>query len=103
MEEMKSNKSFEEILDERISGNLSRYESLAEELLANSSVIWEFNGTLAKIELAQGRVIGSIKPRTSMSYAGPLTSAPISVSGEEGKGDLMEMMAWLESEIVSKY
>jgi hypothetical protein len=38
-----------------------------------------------------------------MSYAGPLTSAPISVFGEEGKGDLMEMMAWLESEIVSKY
>lgn len=102
-QEFKEIQSFENTLTARISENQSRYEFLAASLLKNDSVTWELKGNFARLEIAQGRVAGSIKPSHDSNYTEPLTTAPLSLNVSEAIPEIIEMMAWLESEIITNY
>jgi hypothetical protein len=97
------NESFEEILDANIFNHASRYESLAEMLLKDSLVIWESEGTIAKVELVDGRLLGSLKPSNYLNFTEPLTSAPFSISDVADKSEITDLIAWLETEIAIRY
>jgi hypothetical protein len=97
------NESFEEILDANVFRHASRYESLAEMLLKDSLVIWECAGVLAKIELMEGRILGSLKPSAYSNFTEPLNSAPFSPSGDGVKSEVTDLIAWLETEIATRY
>jgi hypothetical protein len=101
--QISSRNSFEDALSKRITENGCRYESLAASLLKNNSVTWELNGTVARLELDQGRILGSLKPSMDSNFTEPLTSAPISNLKEKGDLEVFEIMAWLESEIITNY
>lgn len=92
---------FEEILDANIFKHSSRYESLAETLLKDSMVIWESEGTTAKVELVDGRLLGSLKPSTYSNFTEPLTSTPLSDAAD--KSEITDLIAWLETEIAVRY
>jgi hypothetical protein len=95
--------SFEEILDANVFKHASRYESLAEMLLKDSLVIWESEGTIAKVELVDGRLLGSLKPSNYLNFTEPLTSAPFSISDAADKSEITDLIAWLETEISIRY
>jgi hypothetical protein len=97
------NESFEEILDANVFKHASRYESLAEILLKDSLVIWESEGTIAKVELVDGRLLGSLKPSNYLNFTEPLTSAPFSISDAADKSEITDLIAWLETEISIRY
>ena len=97
------NEPFEEILDANVFRHASRYESLAEMLLKDSLVIWESEGTIAKVELVDGRLLGSLKPSTYSNFTEPLTSTPFSLSGTADKSEITDLIAWLETEIAIRY
>jgi hypothetical protein len=97
------NESFEEILDANVFKHASRYESLAEMLLKDSLVIWESEGTIAKVELVDGRLLGSLKPSNYLNFTEPLTSAPFSISDAADKSEITDLIAWLETEISIRY
>ena len=97
------NEQFEEILDANVLKYSSRYESLAEILLKDSMVIWESEGTIAKVELVDGRLLGSLKPSTYSNFTEPLTSTPFSLSGTADKSEITDLIAWLETEIAIRY
>lgn len=97
------NDPFEEILDANVFKNASRYESLAETLLKDSLVIWESEGTIAKVELVDGRLLGSLKPSNYLNFTEPLTSAPFSISDAANKSEITDLIAWLETEIAIRY
>lgn len=98
-----TNEPFEQILEVNLSTHASRYQSLAETLLNDSLVVWEYKGVQAKVELLNGRILGSLKPSTYSNFTEPLSSAPISESDEEIKSEATDLIAWLETEIVTKY
>ena len=97
------NEPFEEILDANVFKHASRYESLAEMLLKDSLVIWESEGTIAKVELVDGRLLGSLKPSNYLNFTEPLTSAPFSISDAADKSEITDLIAWLETEIAIRY
>jgi hypothetical protein len=97
------NEQFEEILDANVLRHSSRYESLAETLIKDSMVIWESEGTIAKVELVDGRLLGSLKPSTYSNFTEPLTSTPFSLSGTADKSEITDLIAWLETEIAIRY
>jgi hypothetical protein len=97
------NEPFEKVLEKKIATNASRYESLAETLLIDSLVVWECEGVLAKVELLNGRILGSLKPSSYSKFTEPLTSAPFSHSGDALKSEVTDLIAWLETEIVTRY
>ena len=97
------NEQFEEILDANVLKYSSRYESLAEILLKDSIVVWESEGAIAKVELVDGRLLGSLKPTTDSNYTEPLISAPFSLSGAADKSEVTDLIAWLETEIAVRY
>ena len=97
------NEQFEEILDANILKHSSRYESLAETLLKDSLVTWESEGTIAKVELVDGRLLGSLKPSTYSNFTEPLTSAPFSLSDAVDNSEITDLIAWLEAEIAIRY
>jgi hypothetical protein len=97
------NEPFEWVIEEKISTNASRYESLAEILLNDSLVVWECEGVLAKVEVLNGRILGSLKPSAYTNFTEPLTSAPFSHSGDALKSEVTDLIAWLETEIATRY
>lgn len=97
------NEPFEEILDANVLKHSSRYESLAETLLKDSIVVWESEGTIAKVELVDGRLLGSLKPFNYSNFTEPLTSAPFSLSDATDRSEITDLIAWLETEIAIRY
>jgi hypothetical protein len=97
------NESFERILETNIATHASRYESLAETLLNDSFVVWECKGVIAKIELLEGRILGSLKPSSYSNFTEPLNSAPFSNSSDKVKTEVTDLIAWLEAEIATRY
>ena len=97
------NEPFERILEANLAAHASRYESLAEALLNDSLVMWECEGVLAKIELTEGRILGSLKPSAYSNFTEPLNSAPFSPSGDGVKSEVTDLIAWLETEIATRY
>lgn len=97
------NEQFEEILDANVLKHSSRYESLAETLLKDSMVVWESEGTVAKVELVDGRLLGSLKPFNYSNFTEPLTSAPFSLLDAADKSVITDLIAWLETEIAISY
>jgi hypothetical protein len=97
------NEQFEEILEANAAANASRYESLAETLLSDSFVIWECEGVLVKVELMEGRILGSLKPSAFSNFTEPLTSAPFSLSDAVDNSEITDLIAWLETEIAIRY
>ena len=94
---------FELTLEANLAKHAARYESLAETLLNDSLVVWECKGVLAKIELLDGQILGSLKPSNYSNFTEPLNSAPYSQSGDGVKTEVTDLIAWLETEIVARY
>lgn len=94
---------FEIILEANLAKHAARYESLAETLLNDSLVVWECEGVLAKVELLDGRILGSLKLSTYSNFTEPLNSAPYSQSGYGVKTEVTDLIAWLETEIATKF
>ena len=96
-------KPFERIFETNIARHASRYESLAENFLRDSLVVWECGGALAKIEFLEGRILGSIKPSSYSDFSKPLRSSPFSKSSDGMKSEVTDLIAWLETQITTQY
>jgi hypothetical protein len=97
------NEPYEQILEANIALHGLRYASLAETLLNESLVVWECEGVLAKVELLEGRIAGSLKPSAYFNFTEPLNSAPFSRIDSGAKSQATDLIAWLETEIATKY
>jgi hypothetical protein len=97
------NEPYEQILDANIATHGSRYASLAETLLSESLVVWECQGVQAKVELLKGRILGSLKPSAYSNFTEPLNSAPFSRTDSGARSKATDLIAWLETEIVTRY
>ncbi|MEN9412368.1 MAG: hypothetical protein RIQ92_805 [Actinomycetota bacterium] len=97
------NEPYERNLEANIATHASRYASLTETLLSESLVVWECEGVLARVELLEGRILGSLKPSAYSNFTEPLNSAPFSRNDSGAKSKATDLIAWLETEIVTRY